>query len=95
MPKSSATAPPCAEFPFALTSLYDHVGRDSGGYLQKLGALAAQAWSAESGYGMRLWQDYINAYSDLVLAPYAALANIWSPPAEPAPERTDEAQSQP
>jgi hypothetical protein len=68
--------PAAPDLPFALTSLYDHLDRDTEGYAAKVFALAVQAWSEESGYGLRLWQDWIQAYSQLVLAPYSALAQL-------------------
>ena len=88
--------PAAPDLPFALTSLYDHLDRDTEGYAANVLTLAAQAWSAESGYGLRLWQDWIQAYSQLVLAPYAALAQLaWGAPtisSEPGQSQTSEVE---
>ena len=81
MTTHTKATPAAPALPFALTSLYDHLDRDTEGYAAKVFALAAKAWSAESGYGLRLWQDWMQAYSQLVLAPYAALAQLsWTVP---------------
>jgi hypothetical protein len=73
--------PAAPALPFALTSLYDHLDRDTEGYAANMFALAAKAWSAQSGYGLRLWQDWMQAYSQVVLAPYATFAQLsWNAP---------------
>jgi hypothetical protein len=81
MASRATKAPSSPAVPFALTSFYDHLDRDTEGYAASGLALATQAWSVESGYGLRLLQDWIQAYGQLVLAPYVALARLsWISP---------------
>ncbi len=88
MAKTTIDGPPPPSFPFALTSLYDHLDRDAEGYAADLFRLGSQAWSAENGYGFHLWQDFARAYGELVMAPYMALARLWlNPPSASAPGR--------
>lgn len=89
MSKTSIAPPSLPSFPFALTSFYDHLDRDTEGYAGDMFRLASQAWSAENGYGFHLWQDWARAYGELIMAPYAAMARLWlDPPAAPPPGST-------
>lgn len=79
MAKSTAHTPAPHEFPYwpmECLLLYNDAMRDFARYTRDMtrSTDAMQVARADSDYGMRLWQDAIQAYYDLAVLPWSLAA---------------------
>lgn len=92
-----ASAPEFPSWPLNCLTFYRHLGDDYARYVQALGRATdpTQAARAEGDYGISLMHDLMQAWYDLALSPFAAVAKVAGAPAspgvEPAPAAADKA----
>lgn len=79
-----ANAPQLPSWPLNCLTFYRHMAEDYARYIQALGGAAnpVQTARAENAYGVSLMQDLTQAWYDLALSPFTAMAKVMT--AEPA-----------
>jgi hypothetical protein len=85
MPLITEQAPPHAfpAWPMNCLTFYCHLADDYGRFMQRLGGVAdpAQAARAEGDYGVSVMHDAMQAWYDLALSPFTAMAKVAAGPA--------------
>jgi len=77
-PKAPEQAREFPSWPFNLTKFYDHLGHDADSYICAMARATGQAWTVDERYGMKLWEDWAEAYRDLLFAPWASAIRVFT-----------------
>jgi hypothetical protein len=83
-----ARAPAFPAWPFNYMSLYSHMAKDFGRYAQAVTKSTdpLETTRAEGDLGLRLWNDMMQGYYQLAIAPFMAMTTAMAqPPVKAAP----------